>query len=198
MNQVLGHSAGNAVEMIEAIDILTGQQRDPRLLEVTLALGADMLVLGGLAASTEQARHRLMAALEQGQAAERFAEMVHALGGPAQLLQQPQRHLAAAPLRRPVLAAHSGFIASHATRHIGLVVIELGGGRRVASDNVDHRVGLTQILPPGTAVQQGDTLAWVHAADEDSAQRAVLQLQQHVAIGEQAPTPAPVLLEHIA
>lgn len=197
MNQVLGHSAGNAVEMREAIDFLTGVERDSRLLEVTLALGADMLVLGRLAPDTQSARQRLQLVLDQGQAAERFARMVHQLGGPSDLLDYPDRHLAAAPVQVPVPALRAGCVQAHATRDIGVLIIELGGGRRQASDRIDHRVGLTQITSPGAFVQQGEPIAWVHALDEASAQRAVQAIQTHVVLGDEALTPGPVLLEHL-
>jgi thymidine phosphorylase len=197
MNQVLGHSAGNAVEMREAIDFLTGAEREARLLDVTLALGADMLVLGRLAPDVASARAQLLRALEQGQAAERFARMVHALGGPADLLERPDAHLAAAVVVLPVPAPRSGVVAAHATRDIGVAVIELGGGRRKASDAIDHRVGLSRVVAPGSVVQAGDPLAWVHAADAPSAERAVVLLQRHITVADAAPAPSPVLIEHL-
>ena len=197
MNQVLGHSAGNAVEMCEAIDFLTGAAREARLLDVTLALGADMLVLGRLAPDVASARAQLLRALEQGHAAERFARMVHALGGPTDLLERPDAHLAAAPLLLPVPALRSGVVAAHATRDIGVAVIELGGGRRQASDTIDHRVGLSRVVAPGSVVQAGDPLAWLHAADAPSAERAVVALQRHITVADAAPAPSPVLIEHL-
>ena len=197
MNQVLGHSAGNALEMHEAIDFLTGTHRDARLLEVSLALGADMLVLGQLAADHARARQQLLKVLESGQAADRFARMVHALGGPANLIECPEQHLAKAPIRQPVPALRAGFVAGHATRDLGLAVIELGGGRRRASDPIDFRVGLTRVCAPGTPVQVGQPLAWVHAADPYSADRAVAALQQHIVLADSAPAQCPVLIEHL-
>jgi len=194
---VLGHSAGNALEMREAIDFLTGSGREQRLLEVTLALGADMLVLGGLAPNVASARQRLQRALDAGHAAERFAQMVVALGGPSDLLERPQSHFAPAPERLAVPALRDGVVAAHATRDIGVVVIELGGGRRMASDPIDHRVGLTQVLAPGAQVRRGDPLAWVHAADAESAHRAIQTLQRHIVVADAAPAASPVLIEHL-
>src|SRR5919106_1514023 len=102
MDQCLGHSAGNALEVHEAIDFLTGRRKDPRLHEVTMALAAELLLLGGLAADIADARQRAERALDSGAAAERFARMVDALGGPPDLLERPARHLAACNVRRPV------------------------------------------------------------------------------------------------
>lgn len=195
MNQVLGHSAGNAVEMMEAIAFLTGAEREPRLLEVTLALGADMLVLGKLAPTTEAARGQLVQALDSGRAADHFARMVQALGGPADLLERPEAHLAAAPVVVPVPALSDGVVMHHATRDIGVLVIELGGGRRVASDRVDHRVGLTGVRAPGSRVARGEPLGWVHAASQADADHATTQLQRWVSVGPAAPEPTPVLIQ---
>lgn len=172
MNQVLGRSCGNAVEMLEAIDFLTGRHRDPRLLEVTCALGAEMLLIGKLAATREDALRQMHDSLNSGSAAERFARMVSGLGGPADLLEHPSRHLVSAPVQVDVLAPRSGWIAGMQTRDIGVLVIELGGGRRKASDAIDHRVGLTQVVPVGAKVEAGQPIARVHAANEAASEQA--------------------------
>lgn len=172
MNQVLGHSCGNAVEMLEAIDFLTGRHRDPRLLEVTCALGAEMLIIGKLATTREDALRQMHDSLNSGSAAERFARMVSGLGGPADLLEHPSRHLVSAPVQVDVLAPRSGWIAGMQTRDIGVLVIELGGGRRKASDAIDHRVGLTQVVPVGAKVEAGQPIARVHAANEAASKQA--------------------------
>lgn len=178
MNQVLGTTVGNALEVAEAVAYLTGDGvREPRQHAITLALGAEMLVLGGLAANTAQATAHLQAALDTGAAAERFARMVTALGGPADLLQRPQAHLAAAPVVVPVPAPRAGVLSAMHTRDIGLAVVELGGGRHKASDSVDPRVGLSRVQPLGTHVAAGEPLAFVHAVDAASAACAVAQLQ---------------------
>ena len=100
MDQVLGASAGNALEVRESIDYLTGAAREPRLHEVTLALAASLLVQGGLHGDEDAARAAAQRALDSGAAAERFARMVAELGGPADLVERPADHLAAAPVRR--------------------------------------------------------------------------------------------------
>jgi len=177
MNQVLGTSVGNALEVAEAIAYLRGDGvREPRQHEVTLALSAELLVLGGLAPDRHAARAKLQTALDSGAAAEYFARMVTALGGPADVMDRPATYLAAAPVVVPVPAPNAGVIVGMQTRAIGMVVVELGGGRRKATDTIDIRVGLTQVQPLGTHLQKGDALAWVHAADTASAHRAVTQL----------------------
>ncbi len=178
MNQVLGDSCGNALEVAEALAFLDGRHREPRLLEVTMALCTELLVLGKLAATEAMARERLIRVLDDGSALAHFARMVAALGGPADFVEKPQRYLAAAPVQRPALAARDGWISQVATRELGLLVIELGGGRRRATDRIDHRVGLSAVLGIGAQVHAGEPLAMVHAADEAAAQAAIVGLGQ--------------------
>ncbi|MBL8330068.1 MAG: thymidine phosphorylase [Rubrivivax sp.] len=174
MSQPLGHTAGNALELREAIDFLTGARQDPRLLELTLALSAQLLVLGGLAADADAARVRLQRALDSGAAAERFARMVAGLGGPADALRAPG--LAAAPLTGEACAAADGWVQAIDTRALGLAVVELGGGRERPGAAIDPRVGLSELLGAGRQVRVGEPLARVHAGTPSAlqaAQRAV-------------------------
>lgn len=175
MNQVLGTTAGNALEVREAIAYLTGAAREPRLHEVTLALAAEMLALCGRQPDTEAARGAAQRALDSGAAAERFARMVASLGGPPDVLRDAR--LPAAPVRRAVRAPRSGVLAACDVRAIGLAVVRLGGGRKRSGDAVDPRVGLDALRPLGDRVAAGEPLAVVHAANEadaEAAERAVL------------------------
>ena len=185
MNQVLGYAVGNALEMREAIAYLTdAASRESRQHAITLALGAEMLVLGGLAADTVTATAQLQAALDSGAAAERFARMVAALGGSADLLERPDAYLAQAPVVVPVPAPRAGVLTAMDTRTMGMAVVELGGGRRTPTDRIDMRVGLSAVRPLGTPVAAGDALAWVHAADADAARQAVAKLQAAITIND--------------
>ena len=186
MNQVLGRSAGNALEVGEAIAYLTGAARDPRLHEVVMALGAELLVLGGLDPEPAAARGRLEAALDSGAAAERFARMVAALGGPSDLIEDPDRHLPAAAVVRPALPQVPGVIGAMDLRRIGLAVVELGGGRPDAADRIDHGVGLSEVAGIGEAVGPERPLALVHARSPAAAEAAELALQTAFDLGEAA------------
>ena len=197
MNQVLGHSAGNAVEVVETVDYLTGASRDPRLHELVLALGAAMLTLGRIEHSVERARERLQATLDSGAAADRFARMVAALGGPADFLEHSTRYLPVAPVIAPALATASGVVSEMDARKIGLLVIELGGGRRVASDRIDHRVGFTDMVQIGDSVNVGDTLARVHATTDAAAAAAADRLRTLIQISPSAPEPQPLIMDTI-
>src|SRR6185369_5475822 len=144
MSQALGHHVGNALEVRESIDFLTGRRRDARLHAVTSALAAEMLVLGGVA--------RVDRALASGAAAERLARMVAALGGPTDLVERHDRHLAEAPVRLDVVPERPGAIARVDARSIGLALTRLGGGRRHPRDVIDPAVGLTDVRGVGDAV----------------------------------------------
>ena len=189
MNQVLGREVGNALEIHETIAYLKGEgPREPRLHEVTLALASEMLLMGGLAADASQARARLQQALDSGAAAEKFARMVAALGGPADLLERPAAWLPEAPVLRPVPAPRAGRLLSQRTREIGLAVVELGGGRRQPGDPLDMRVGFSGMRALGECLDAGEPLAWVHAGSESDAERAVAALLAACELGEaQAP-----------
>ncbi|MDB5593691.1 MAG: thymidine phosphorylase [Hyphomicrobiales bacterium] len=199
MDQPLASAAGNAVETAHAIAHLTGAKREPRVQEIVVALGAEMLRLGGLVADLDIGRRRIEAALDGGAAAEHFARMVVALGGPHDLLERPETCLAQAPVIRPVPSPAGGFVTRIATRAIGLAVVELGGGRRRAQDIVDHAVGFTDLCGIGGVVEAGDPLAFVHARDEAAAARAIASVQAALSIeDEPAHARAPVLARIVA
>jgi thymidine phosphorylase len=129
MSEPLARSAGNALEVLEAVAMLRGEPADPRLLEVTLALGAQALVQGGLAPDAAAARAKLSASLSSGAAAERFARMVASLGGPRDFLESAPARLARAPVIRDVPAPRAGTVLAIDTRAVGFAVVALGGGR---------------------------------------------------------------------
>src|SRR5688500_8373863 len=138
MNQPLASAAGNALEVAYIVDYLTGRRREPRFHQVTVALGAEMLVLARLAPDLKAARRLIEEAVASGAAAEKCSKMVAALGGPAALLEQPDRHLAPAPVARAVHPRSAGIVQAIATRDVGLAVVALGGGRRRPQDAIDH------------------------------------------------------------
>jgi thymidine phosphorylase len=178
MNQVLGRTAGNAVEVRESIDHLTGAARDERLLEVTVALSAELLVLGGLEADLSAARAATVRALESGAAAERFGAMVVELGGPAGLIDVPSRHLPDAPVVQAVEPDGPGVVSAVDVRAVGIAIVNLGGGRAREDDAVDHAVGLTEVAALGERVEPGGRpLALVQARDEVGAARAAREVR---------------------
>jgi thymidine phosphorylase len=175
MNQVLGNTAGNALEIEETIKYLIGEYREPRLHEVVVTLAKAMLLNSKLAVDNKEAQSKIDQALASGKAAEIFAKMVSALGGPTDLLEKPWRSMTKANVVIDILAPSEGYISGMQTRDIGLSVVGLGGGRTSNDQCIDHSVGFDCIYPIGTHVCKGDILAKVHANSKESAELASQQ-----------------------
>jgi thymidine phosphorylase len=194
MSQALGRHVGNALEVLEAIEFLTGTRREARLQAVTSALASDLLVLGGLARDDGEGVAAVDKALASGAAAERFAKMVKALGGPADLVEHPGRHLARAPVELAVAPETSGVITRIDARAVGLVVAALGGGRQAIEDLVDPAVGLTDVRGIGERVGPDRPIAVVYARSRGAAEAAAAALRRAVSVGSEPVSPAtPVL-----
>ncbi|EJN8559779.1 thymidine phosphorylase [Vibrio alginolyticus] len=190
MNQVLASSAGNAVEVREAVRFLTGEYRNPRLLEVTMASCAEMLVLGKLAENTEDAREKLMEVLDNGKAAECFGKMVAGLGGPADFVENYDNYLEKAEIIKPVYATETGIVSAMDTRAIGMAVVAMGGGRRVATDEIDYAVGFDEFIRLGEVADSDKPLAVIHARTEEQWEEAAKALRSAIKVGgEYTPTP---------
>ncbi len=186
MNESLASAAGNAVEMQNAVDFLKGTSIDSRLWDVTVAQGGELLATGGIAESAQEGCDLMRAAFESGRAAEKFAEMVTALGGPADFMEKSELYLAKAPVIAPVYAKEPGVVTGVDARAIGVAVVELGGGRRVAADVIDPSVGFTELAGIGHRVDADAPLAIVHAATEDAARRATEALNAAYRTGDAA------------
>ncbi len=184
MNEPLASAAGNAVETLHAIDHLTGAKREPRVQAVVVALGAEMLLLGGLARDLDEGRARIEAALDSGAAAERFAQMVSALGGPADLIERPRHYLPQAPVTLAATPLRAGHVRAIDARAVGLAVVALGGGRTRPQDRIDPAVGLTNLAGLGAPVGPGQPLALVHARSEDAAREAAVRILAAYELGE--------------
>ncbi|HFZ1426151.1 thymidine phosphorylase [Serratia marcescens] len=197
MNQVLASSAGNAVEVREAVRFLTGEYRNPRLLEVTLALCVEMLLSGGLAQDEADARAKLQAVLDNGKAAEVFGRMVAAQQGPIDFVERYDSYLPAATLSKPVYAENLGIVSAMDTRALGMAVVALGGGRRRASDAIDYSVGLTEVARLGEKVDAQQPLAMIHANDEESWQQAADAVRSAMMLSDKAPEATPVVYKRI-
>jgi thymidine phosphorylase len=193
MNQCLGRTAGNALEVREAIAFLRREAAEPRLREVTLALAADLLALGALV-EKDEALATVERALESGAAAERFGRMVAALGGPKDLLEKPERHLPEAPVRRLAHLERTGSVGAIDARALGLVVVGLGGGRQRAGDTIDPRVGLAEVRGIGEPVGPDAPFAVVHAATDSDAADAIELLRKAVDVVETAPDGVPATI----
>jgi thymidine phosphorylase len=192
MDRPLAGCAGNGLEVAEVMGVLTGRDPQPRLHDLTLALGGELLALAGI----DDGMERIAGAIASGAAAERFGRMVAALGGPADFVERWPSHLDPAPLLRDVFPAAAGRVARIDTRAVGLAVVALGGGRRREGDAVDPRVGFSQLAAPGDRVGPGAPLARVHAAEAAAAEAAAAALRAAYALGE-APPPDLLVQERI-
>lgn len=197
MNQVLASSAGNALEVREAVRFLTGEYRNPRLLEVTMALSAEMLISGGLAADSDEAMRKLQTVLDNGRAAEVFSRMVAAQKGPADFIENLERYLPAPMLSKAVYADKPGIISAMDTRALGMAVVAMGGGRRRASDTIDYSVGLSEMAQLGDHVDSQRPLAVIHAASEAGWQEAAAAVKRAVALADKSPPSTPVIYRRV-
>jgi thymidine phosphorylase len=197
MNEPLASAAGNAVEIRNAVDYLTGARRDARLDRVTMALGAELLALSGLAHDADAGAEALKRALETGAAAEQFERMVAALGGPKDFVSRAHTVLPRAPVLADATPETAGFVVGVDVRAVGLAVVELGGGRSRAADSIDPAVGLTELAPIGAEVGPGAPLARVHARSADQADLAIRRLRAAYRLDEAPLSPADPVIERI-
>jgi thymidine phosphorylase len=193
MEEPLASCAGNALEVREAISMLRAESGKQRLLDLVLELSGELLALGGLAADAREGRTAAATAIESGYAAERFARMVRGQGGPGDLVDNPDSHLSAARLIRPVNTEEEGYITAIDTRAVGMVVVQLGGGRHKVEESVDHSVGLSDLASLGQRVDAGASIGVVHAASETDWDRAAGALRKAFRLGGEAPSPGPVV-----
>jgi thymidine phosphorylase len=198
MNEPLASAAGNAVEVMNAVDYLTGAKRDPRLHRVTIALGAELLALSGLASNAEAGAAALERVLDSGTPADRFERMVAALGGPKNFMGRAHALLPRAPVLVDAMPEAHGFVVGIDVRAVGLAVVELGGGRARATDAVDPAVGLTELAPLGAEVGRDAPLARVHARTADEAEAAGERLRAAYRLAEAPPSPADPVVERVA
>ena len=192
MNQPVVPAAGNALEISEIMRALTAP-RTSRLTDLTLTLGAELLVLSGRETKTAVAAGKLLDALQSGKATDIFDRMVASLGGPSDFSSVWQRRLPEANVIREVPAPKAGTVSAIDGRALGMAVVHLGGGRLRESDRIDPSVGLDQIVSLGDRVKKGDPLARVHATGERAARQAEKAVLAAFEIGDEAKSPNLIL-----
>jgi len=197
MNQSLASSAGNSLEVKSALTIFKNEPGEERLLEVTLALGANLLVNAGTFSDEGTARESLEESLNSGKAAEIFGRMIAALGGPVDFINKSYEYL---PIAENILdfpSPSSGYLKSVNGRILGQTVIELGGGRKQADDKLDLSVGLDQFIRIGNNVEQGDPLLRIHSSNDLDMDRAKNLLSEAFQFSENPVESNPLILESI-
>ena len=195
MNEVLGQTAGNAVEIAESIEFLTNNNRESRLNEVVAALCAEMLILTGVEKDHSAARGKVEAAITSGEAAEVFSRMVAELGGPADFLDKYTEYLPKAAICKPVRPGEVGYLAGTDAHAIGNAIIQIGGGRQQLGDELDLAVGITDIAQIGEMVGADRPLGVVHAASEGDADLAAGLIREACTISADQPAERPVIYE---
>lgn len=197
MTQPLAQSAGNALEVAEVMQTLTGRAVNRALFDVTAVLGGEALALAGLAASPEAGTALIEASLRSGAAAEGFGRMVAAQGGPRDFLDRWADLLPAATVIRDVPSLNAGHVTAIDGQALGLAVVGLGGGRQREGDRVNPSVGLSDLASIGQALGPGDPIARVHAATEAQADQAIAAVQAAYRLGPGPVSEPPLILQRI-
>ena len=197
MSQVIGYTAGNALEVRETLDYLTLAKQESILHELVTTICAEMLVQGKLADNFNQGLKMVKGVLNTGEAAEVFAKMVSALGGPTDLFENPDKYLAQANIIQPIYPQQAGYIHSMDTRMIGMAVVELGGGRRMATDKIDYSVGFSDFCHIGDKAELNQPLAFIHANSQQQAEQVSNQLNKLIRIKSEQIIKPHVIIEKI-
>ena len=187
MNQCLAYSAGNAIEIKEAVEYLQNRRKNPRLHVVNMELCISALLNSGVVTSREKANSMLEDSLSSGKALEVFAKMVSMLGGPNDFCENYDKYLPKANIIRPIFTQNKGFVESMDAIAIGMSVVGLGGGRIRPEDKIDHSVGLENIINLAQKVDEKTPIAIIHAKDENSFAEAKKRVLDAIKIGNNIP-----------
>lgn len=197
MNEPLASAVGNAVEVKNAVEFLNGSHRDPRLEEVTVQLVTQMVALAHDRQDIDIVEAEVRAKLVDGTAARIFGDMVTALGGPSDFLENYEKHLPKALIVRDVVSTGAGYVTTMQTRDIGVAVVEMGGGRRTREDEIDHAVGLSNLASIGAKIEPGDRLFTVHANSESMFEKAKASVLAAIEFGSEKQAPQPIVAERV-
>lgn len=195
MDRPLGWACGNALEVAEAVDVLLGAG-PADLLEVTLALGSEMLQLAAVSSTDEGARALMADAIASGKAARKLEEIIAAQGGDERVVRDPML-LPQAPHRSIFAASRDGVVRAVEPRAVGYGVIALGGGRRNMEDEVDPSVGFVITAKPGDKVTRGQPLATIHARSRAGLEVGAQALNDAIEIGDRAGDALPLISHRI-
>ena len=195
MSQPLAPSMGNAVEVREALKVLSGQANKSKLAEVSIKLASFLIKQQGIAG--KEVEKKLGDLITNGSALEIFGRMVSALGGPIKFTDDWNRFLPEATVITEIPTLKAGYLNAWKGHDLGNTIISLGGGRRVQTDIVDPSVGLDQIQPLGSYLNEGDIIARVHASRTDIAQEVIKKVQASAIISSKKKNPNSLFLKEI-
>lgn len=188
MNQVLGHSAGNALEVAEAIDVLKNPNAaNERLKDVAITLSSELMVASQLADDLDQAHKKIHEVLDSGLVAEKFGQLVHALGGPADIIENPEKYLPVAPVHKAITTKGASRVVAMDTEEIGKTIVStLGGGRQNVDDKINYATGISDVVALGTVLDEGQPIATIHASSEEQAAIAEQRIRAAIILEDPA------------
>jgi len=195
MDQPLGYKIGNWLEIAECIDCFHGKGPDD-LMEVTLTLTAEMLVISGKAGDSQEARQKCLTALSDGSAFEKLLEMVRYQGGDPKVIEAPDTY-PIAKYRRVIESPTGGFVQGFDTRQVGMAAVQLGAGRLRAEDPVDAKAGIILFKKLGDPVRPGEPLCELHTSKEETLDEAARKFLAALTIGEEPPNIPLLILKRI-
>jgi thymidine phosphorylase len=195
MNEVLGRTAGNAIEIAESVEFLKNEHREARLNEVVVSLCAEMLILTGLENDNSAARAKIESSITSGDAIEKFSSMVAELGGPADFVEKYTDYLPIATIEKAVHPVEAGILAEVNAHVVGSAIIELGGGRKQLGDELDLSVGISDVASIGETVGADRPLAIVHASSQHDADLAASLIHDACTISSEKPAERPVIVD---
>ena len=197
MDEPLGNEVGNANEIAESIAVLRGEG-PADLVEVTMALGVEMLSVAGVETDADSARTMLEKTRSSGEALAVFARVIEAQGGDPRVTEDPGMVLSKAPHRAEVNADRSGYLRGLEAFKIGVAAMRLGAGRERKEDTIDPAVGITLLVKPGARVEAGQPILRLSYRHPARLEEALTVLDGAVDIGEEASAPGPLILERVA
>lgn len=198
MNEPLASAIGNAVEVKNAVEFLNGTHRDIRLEDVTVQLVTQMVAIAHDRSDMDAVEVEVRSKLDDGTAAGIFGDMATALGGPKDFVQNYEMHLPKALIVRDVFASEPGYVTAMQTRDIGVAVVEMGGGRRSREDEIDHAVGLSNLVSIGSKIDAGERLFTVHANSESMFEKAKISVLAAIKFGPESLPKQPIVAERIS
>jgi thymidine phosphorylase len=193
LTQILGDSVGSGLQILEIIRFLTGEYREPRLLETVLALASDILLMGGLADNLDIAMDIASRRLQDGSATDRFSRMVVAFGGPADLVKLPEKHIRSANVIRPVYFQKTGFVGQMDCHATSIALLGIGAGRTRPQDDIDHTVGASSFASVGSVIDAAHPFCILHAPSEDAWQQCAAAIVAAVECRNDPIEPLPVV-----
>ncbi len=167
MNQVLGFNAGHSLEIIECINFFNGNKKNKRLETITHKLAAELLFMNKKDLTMDSASKKILNVLDSGKASEKFEQMVAELGGPKNILSNYKKILPASKYTEDIFSDVSGYIEFISTRELGMILIELGGGRKKVTDKIDYSVGYSNVVNVGDKVDTKTPLLTIHAKNNE-------------------------------